>query len=287
MIGRALGRETASLKRLINLENIPLSQRGYQLANALIVPVLARPLGIAHVVEFPKCGGSWIRDSILSYTGGTKNVNERIVRRNDVLHGHRLFRRFYRWPIIVVRDPRDMYVSLYHHETSLKQRRERSLDIEKHFRRDPSRSLQDDFASYLEVRLTTRMHPWFYFSEFLDSWLNRPGICLVRYEDMLGDPEAELARIIRFLGHPVDLNRLALAVEENSFANQTRRRYGVARTQGDADNTKFLRRGVAGDWRNHFNRLSCDLIWKLEGSSLKRLGYEADRSWIGSFLGRA
>jgi hypothetical protein len=279
-----VGRENASLRRLINLENVPLSKRFHQLAIAAATPLLCRPLHITHVLEHPKCGGSWVRDSILSYLGKQQTLDERFVSRNNVFHGHRLYRRSFRWPIIVVRDPRDMYVSLYHHEISLTEEDRKPRDIDAYFRSDPNRSLRDDFAAYLEVRLTIRLHPWFFFSELLDSWINRPRVCVVRFEDMLADPEAELAKIIRFTGRPVDLRRIRQATEENSFAHQTRLRYGVARAPGERDDTKFLRKGVAGDWKNHFNETSCGLIWKLEGSSLKRLGYESDSSWIDEFL---
>jgi hypothetical protein len=184
----------------------------------------------------------------------------------------------------VVRDPRDVYVSLFHHEMSLREDREKTLQIHRYFRSDPNASIRENFATYLQARLNVRMHPWFFYSEFLDSWLDRPRICVVRYEDMLAEPEHELARIIRFTGRRVDMNRVRAAVEENSFAAQTKARYGSSREPGEADNTKFLRKGIAGDWKNHFNAHSCDLIWTFEGSSLKRLGYEEDSRWIAEFL---
>ena len=46
----------------------------------------------------------------------------------------------------------------------------------------------------------------------------------------------------------------------------------------------FERKGIAGDWRNHFDPRSCELLERHEGESLRRLGYEADASWIERFV---
>ena len=171
-IGRMLA--TASLRRL-NFDYVPA--RMVQTAIAATTPLLCRPLHLTHVVEFPKCGGSWVRD-----------------------------------------------------------------------------------------------------------WLDRPRICLVHFEDMLSDPEAQLVRILNFTERPVNREHVRRVVAENSFEELTRRRDGKTRESGQGDNSKFLRRGVAGDWRNHFNARSCELIWKHAGSALERLGYESDSTWIAGEL---
>jgi len=265
-------------ERIFN-PNVSLKTRGYQVANALLSPFVVGPLGISHVLEFPKSGGSWIRNMVRSYLGSEPFYNDRLLFRDAVIHGHRLHRFVYRRPIVVVRDPRDLYTSLYHHECHMDDRESR-LSIERHFTHDPERSVDDDFEAYLRARLIEPNHPWFFFSQFVDSWAGRPSTCLVRYEDFLIEPETQLIRIVRFLGRRVDLDRIREAVEINSFAAQTRIRYGQERAQGEEDNSKFLRKGVAGDWRNHFNADACELFEKLEGPSLRRLGYERDASWV-------
>lgn len=284
MIGRILGRGSVPLSRLVDLRALTLRARGYQLVNAALVPIVGERLRVTHVVEFPKCGGSWVRNCVLTYLGLEPNVNSHIVRRNDVLHGHRLYRSFYNWPIIVVRDPRDTYVSLFHHETSLNRVRNVQSDFDRYFVRDPDRDVREDFADYLDARFSRRFHPWFTYAEFTRSWLDRQGILLVRYEDMLKDAEHQIVRILEFIGHPVDRERVRESVAENSFARQTRRLYGEARDPGQGDATKFLRKGVSGDWRNHFNARACERFWETEGEALRRLGYESDAGWIPAFL---
>lgn len=272
------------LGRMFN-PDVTIRQRVIQGINGGISALLGAPLHLVHVVEFPKCGGSWIRNMIRTYLGVPRFDQDRILRARDVILVHRLYKRSYRRPVIIVRDPRDVYVSFYYFETSIS-RPPKWAGSDGHFRHVPERPLKEDFKEYLTAKLLFPSHPWFYFSQFLDSWLGRPGICLIRYEDCLDDPEAQLTRICRFLGEGIELERISRAVEATSFNKITEERYGSAREPGQADNTKFHRKGVAGDWKNHFDEQACEIFQKCEGSSLMRLGYERDREWIDRYLSR-
>lgn len=270
------------IRRIFN-PKVSLQRRLLQVANAGIEYSLGRPLRIAHVVEFPKCGGSWIRNMIRTYRGTELFSDDRLIGAREVVMAHRTFHKRFRKPIVVVRDPRDLFVSFYHYENSYEKSDGNSALFE-HFQHDKSRPLQEDFCLYLKAKLLWPFHPWFYYSQFLDSWLNRPGVCVVRYEDCLKEPVPQLVRMLRFLGDHVDLDRVKRTVEETSFKAITRARYGEAREAGQADNTKFHRKGIAGDWRNHFNEEACRLLEMVEGSSLRRLGYELDSFWVERFL---
>jgi Sulfotransferase domain len=273
------------LDRIFN-PNISVGTRLVQLTNAAMLPLVAKPLRITHLVEFPKCGGSWVRNMIRTYIGSPPHLGDRLIFRDAVISAHRRYRRSFAYPVVVVRDPRDLYVSFYHHENNL-ENREEALATHRYFTHDPDRDVREDFALYLEAKLLKPTHPWFFYSQFIDSWQHRTGSCMLRYEDFLSNPEQQLIRAIRFLDRPVDLEKIREAVEINSFTNQTKLRYGEERTSGVADNTRFVRKGVAGDWKNHFNERSCRLLEKLEGPTLRRLGYESSPDWIDDFLENA
>ena len=98
------------------------------------------------------------------------------------------------------------------------------------------------------------------------------------------DAESELTRIVRSLGLPFDPERVRTAVDANRFEKRTEARTGRSRKPGESDPTEFERKGIAGDWKNHFDRRSCELIQRFEGWTLRVLGYECDRSWIERFL---
>jgi hypothetical protein len=262
--------------------NAPLRIRALQLANGTASIFLSRPLGFIHVVESPKCGGSWIRNMLCAYNGTERFLDDRLLRPREVIQVHRLYRPWYWRPVVVVRDPRDMYVSAYYHETHYR-RREKNLAIERYFRHDPSRPLREDFACYLDAKLRHRTHPPFTYRQFVQSWSNRPRVIRVRYEDFLRDAEGELSRVAQHVGLEVDPRRIQHAVETNRFENATRAR-GKSRRPGETDPGEFERKGVSGDWRNHFDRRSCELIEKYEHSTLRELGYESDAGWIERFL---
>jgi hypothetical protein len=220
---------------------------------------------------------------MLAHYRGTKRfLDDRLLRPADVIQVHRLPKPWYRRPIVVTRDPRDMYVSTYYHETQYRQR-ERNLVIERYFRHDPKRPLREDFAAYLEAKLGHVTHPPFMLHEFVRAWRAEPRAIWVRYEDCLADAAGELSRVLQALGLPLDAERVKRAVEENSFQKATRAR-GQERRPGEADPGSFERKGVAGDWRNHFDRRSCEALERYEGESLRTLGYEPDAGWIERFL---
>lgn len=73
--------------------------------------------------------------------------------------------------------------------------------------------------------------------------------------------------------HPPGPTRLAATVHKYSFEQQTGRRAGVE------ERGAILRKGVAGDWRNHFTRAAGEVFDRHFGETLVRLGYESERRW--------
>ena len=267
---------------LERIGNQPIEIRARQLANYVLTAAFGRQLELIHVVEYPKCGGSWVRNMLQTYTGTERFLDQRLLRRGDIVQVHQLPHRLLRRPVVVTRDPRDMYVSFYYHETQYRDR-EKHLAIARYFQHDPSRPLKEDFAVYLEARLTHVTHPPFPLGAFVRAWQSRPGAVWARYDRFLEDGEAELARVVKELGLPLDPARIRDAVESNSFAAATRAR-GKERKPGEADPGSFERKGVVGDWKNHFDRRSCELVERHEGASLRALGYERDGNWVERFL---
>lgn len=99
----------------------------------------------------------------------------------------------------------------------------------------------------------------------------------VRYERLLAAPEEELAGLLSFLGEPVRLPRIADVCERHSFSRQT------GRERGQEDPNDARRKGVAGDWKNHFDpRVTQAFKTGVEGDwnrLLLELGYERDPDW--------
>ena len=67
--------------------------------------------------------------------------------------------------------------------------------------------------------------------------------------------------------------RVRQAVEANRFAKLSSRELGVE------NKTDHIRKGVVGDWRNHFTRADARAFNAYAGEELVLAGYEEDRSW--------
>jgi hypothetical protein len=90
----------------------------------------------------------------------------------------------------------------------------------------------------------------------------------VRYEDLLAHPEAEMARLLRFLGAAADENSVGRCVGAASFE-----RLSKGRARGEEDPSSFFRKGVAGDWREAFTERDRRVFQVEAGDLLKKLGY--------------
>src|SRR3546814_15793230 len=70
----------------------------------------------------------------------------------------------------------------------------------------------------------------------------------IRYESLLQDAASEMARLFQWLGCDASEATVAAVVSRNAFAVAS-----GGRQPGEADPQSFLRKGIAGDWKNHFD----------------------------------
>ena len=161
------------------------------------------------------------------------------VPRPRLIKTHEYFEPRYCKVIYLVRDPRDVVLSLYN------------------FRRK-YRSVDDSYP--IERYVAERFLPgdldvsW---GEHVGSWLgtrmNHPGFLLVRYEDLLQDPTRELCRLAGFLGIAASTEALTQAIERSS-ANRLRQLEKVEHeawvtTKGKRADVPFIAEAVAGTWK--------------------------------------
>jgi aryl sulfotransferase len=113
------------------------------------------------------------------------------------------------------------------------------------------------------------------------SWLamqHNRRFLLLRYEDMLEDPQRELKRVAEFLGLQATPERLARAVRLSS-ADHMRE---LEKSQGDQwtltkdtrPDIAFIRKARAGGWRTELSAQTVAEVEKAWGSLMHTLGYE-------------
>jgi hypothetical protein len=115
------------------------------------------------------------------------------------------------------------------------------------------------------------------YADWVRSWHeNRdPEMSLeLRYEELLADPAAVMTRVATHFQLDNSSERIGTIVEDHSF-----QRLSGRRSRGQEDNRSFYRKGIAGDWRNHFTPELRKVYGRLIGDFLMEFGYEQDDRW--------
>ncbi|MGH2412212.1 MAG: sulfotransferase domain-containing protein [Microcystaceae cyanobacterium] len=229
------------------------------------------------------------RIEVFSYT----NANYQYVK------NLRNFRGFH-----VIRDPRDIVVSayfshLYSHPTDQNTKLEEEKEI--------LQGLSKDEGLFQEIKFNydvfKAMYEWNYSLE---------NVIEIKMEDIMRNPYSVFVDIFRFLGivsesrpkfnerwsyllaltalrsqqlllkktllqfrlKTIPYERILGIVYENEFAKKSR-----GRKPGQENTTSHYRKGVAGDWQNHFTQEHIDFFKSQYNDLLIKLGYEQDDNW--------
>jgi Sulfotransferase family len=121
--------------------------------------------------------------------------------------------------------------------------------------------------------LATAVRDWKRDMEAHLSGAERHPVFACAYESLLADGAPVAESLFRFLGLRHDPALIADLLERSSF------RFYAGRERGQEDRKRFYRKGIAGDWKNHFTAEDKALFKDLAGDLLIRLGYEKNLDW--------
>lgn len=105
---------------------------------------------------------------------------------------------------------------------------------------------------------------------------NRPGEkrgLFLKYEDMLADCFGVMRRVFDHYEVRMSDEMVRMICAKHSFKKAT------GREPGQADAKSFNRKGISGDWQNHFTPEHIAAFKRVAGERLIELGYERDLSW--------
>ena len=166
--------------------------------------------------------------------------------------------------IYMVRDPRDVAISLAHHMSV-------NIDDAIEMMSDTTFTLAP-VAQGLSILLPQVLLSW---DKHVESWLDRSGLSplLLRYEDMLEDPVACCRAICSRLGWTLKEGVIDAAIEQTSFRRLADQEKRTGFSERGAPDRPFFRAGRAGGWLNILTTDQIRRIEKSQGLMMKRLGY--------------
>lgn len=115
------------------------------------------------------------------------------------------------------------------------------------------------------------------YERWVRSWHeNRdPSLSVItRYEDLLSDDKSVMKAIARLFELDDSDETITKITKANSFKAMS-----GGRAKGDSNENAFARKGVAGDWENHFDEELKVIYKEIIGEFLIEFGYEKSLNW--------
>lgn len=165
--------------------------------------------------------------------------------------------------IYVGRNAKDVAVSFYH------------FDLMNKFQAHPG-----TWAQYLEEFMAGRVAYGSWYDHVRGYWERRKDhpILYLFYEDLKEDLRREIAKVAQFLGRELPEEALDIIARHTSFEamrnNPTTNYSTVPSHVMDQSVSPFMRKGITGDWKNHFTvaqseRFDQDYAQKMSGTDLR------------------
>ncbi|MEO0425149.1 MAG: sulfotransferase [Pseudomonadota bacterium] len=136
-----------------------------------------------------------------------------------------------------------------------------------------SRAFRSEYKGSREKTLASEATAWRDAMQVHLEAVESGDLISVAYEQLQVDPQQALALVLDAMGLAADDALVAHMVSHSSFEFRT------GRARGEEAKGRFDRKGVAGDWVNHFDADDKAIFKEIAGELLVRLGYERDHSW--------
>ena len=234
---------------------------------------------------YPKSGTVWLCRLMSSYLGVPYPQNYALpIAMRSVVHAHWKYHPGLPRTAYILRDGRDVLVSLYfynmnavverrhpRHATKLDERYRKAFGS--HF--DPL-DVRSNLPRFIQLEMEDPSAARLSWPDHIRNWRvpERPRVTVVSYEALVADGVTALSTLMENLTDaPIDMERIKLTVDRFDFANTAGRR------PGEEDRSNFLRKGVVGDWQNHFSREAGEVFDHHAGDLLAELGYVDTRRW--------
>lgn len=236
------------------------------------------------LTSYPRSGNTWTRflvgnlvhtEQAVTFLNVERLVpdmykhSDRYLRnlpRPRIMKSHEVFDPRYKRVIYIVRDPRDVAVSQYHWEM-----KQRSVQEEC--------PIEDFVPEWIAGKYWDRLANW---GDHVTSWMSTrhgyEGFVILRYEDLIADPNRELIKVARLLAIDPTPERLSRAAELSS-ADRMRKLESTqgkkwVQTRYTRQDKPFVRKAASGGWRAVLPPQSVAQIEAAWGHIMTGLAYE-------------
>ncbi len=237
----------------------------------------------AFIASYPRSGNTWLRFVLFEIlvtgqTAGFDEVNHIVAEVG--LHGpaipllpgggrliktHEPYRKQYRKAIYLVRDVRDVVLSEFAYQKALGW-------------------VPDDFDRFLQQFLQGEVNPFSPWHQHVPAWTDSPlaqssNFLLIKFEEMRRNTEQVVNRVLDFLDVMVDPQTVRDAIANNTVQRMQEKEQRspqlseAAPKPSASEESRFIRSGSVGGWRNRLSDAQVELIEQRMGRVLERMGY--------------
>ena len=237
----------------------------------------------AFIASYPRSGNTWLRFVLFDIlapgqTAGFNEVNHIIAEVG--LHGpalpllpgggrliktHEPYRKQYQKAIYLVRDVRDVVLSEFAYQKALGW-------------------ISDDFDRFLREFLRGEVNPFTPWHRHVPGWMDSPlagtsNFLLIKFEDMRRNTDQVVNDVLNFLGVVVDPQTVRDAVANNTVQRMQEKEQhspqlsDTAPKSNGSEESRFIRSGSVGGWRNRLTDLQVEMIEHHAGEVLACMRY--------------
>ncbi len=237
------------------------------------------------LVSYPKSGNTWTRFLIgnliskepVNFINVEKIVPDIYKNRNfellklslpRIMKSHEYFNPKYKKIIYIVRDPRSVAVSYFHH---LKKFNELSSGY--------------SFVDFVKLFVRGEIDQYASWSDNVSSWINTVGsdkehFLLLKYEDLKQNTFEELRKVVDFLDLDCDENKIQEAIELSSLKEMKKlediQKKDSKILQGSNMNQRFVRNGSLNEWKDYFDDDVKRIFYEQFGKNMQTLNYNIE-----------
>ncbi len=220
--------------------------------------------GDRFIVSYPKCGTTWtqqiicliLNDGIIEKSDRQHIINSFLERKGkeslNISLKPRVIKTHIPFELIpynksakylcVLRNPKDNCVSYYYHTKSR-----------------AHNQFTGHFHEYFNFWIEGELPYGDYFQYVLSYWSHRfdDNFSFLVYEHMKTNPKDAVLKIAKFLGE-----EFVIKLKENNefLLNKVIENSTVDVTKSTMNYDNHVRKGIVGDWKNHFNKAESDLV---------------------------